>query len=447
MSGFKHAPIATSSSNDPENAGQMWDLSMSSGLALHSEPAPIAACTVSSKVHHFGLLIEDMENELGEAWGDLGFDEARDFINALDIGTLEFIALAVREEDEADLARVGEVISAARAKEVAVILIPEKLSTAGLRELLRLGAEDFIPYPLAEGALHDAIEKIRKEKAPAPVKVAEVTDSATPPATGQRMDGKSAVFAVQNLAGGTGATTLAVNLAWELAHADKKNPPSVCVIDLDLQYGSVATYLDLPRREIVLELLQDAATMDTDGFKQALVSYHDKLSVFTIPAEIVPLDLIGPTEVTALLDLASQTFDIVVIDMPRTMVMWTETVLTRADVYFATLELDLRSAENAMRFIKACQSEELPLEKMNYVLNRAPGLTDLNGKNRMKKMAEGLGVSFSTMLPDGGKLVHQAGDNGETLAEVAKKNPLRREIVKLADGLHQAMISSASAKG
>ena len=420
---------------------------MSSGLALRSEPAPIVACTVSSKVHHFGLLIEDMENELGEAWGDLGFDEAREFIGALDSGTLDFIALAVREEDEADLGRVGEVINVARSKDIAVILIPENLTTAGLRELLRLGADDFVPYPLAEGALRDAIEKVTRKPEPAPAPVLEQAAPAAPPATGQRLDGKSAIFAVQNLAGGTGATTLAVNMAWELANADKKNPPSVCLIDLDLQHGSVATYLDLPHRGIVLELLQDATTMDTDGFKQALVGYQDKLSVFTTPSEIVPLDIIGPDEVNAVIDLASQCFDIVIVDMPRTIVTWTETILTRADMFFATLELDLRSAQNAMRFIKTCRSEGLPSDKVHYVLNRAPGMTDLNGKNRMKKMAESLGVTFSTMLPDGGKPVMQAGDNGETLAESVKKNPLRKEILKLSDGLYKAMITGAQAKG
>jgi pilus assembly protein CpaE len=31
--------------------------------------------------------------------------------------------------------------------------------------MLRLGADDFVPYPLPEGALHEAIERLRK---PAP---------------------------------------------------------------------------------------------------------------------------------------------------------------------------------------------------------------------------------------------------------------------------------------
>jgi pilus assembly protein CpaE len=55
---------------------------MSSGLALQpeSEPSAIVACTVSRNVHRFDLLIEDMEAELGEGWGDLGFDEARAFL-------------------------------------------------------------------------------------------------------------------------------------------------------------------------------------------------------------------------------------------------------------------------------------------------------------------------------------------------------------------------------
>ncbi|MEJ6392440.1 AAA family ATPase [Gymnodinialimonas sp. 2305UL16-5] len=416
---------------------------MSSGLALQNEPAPIVACTVSSNVHHFGLLIEDMETELGEAWGDLGFEEARDFISALEPGNLEFIALAVRSEDEADLGRVGEVINVARTKKIKVILIPENLSTAALRELLRLGAEDFVPYPLADGALHEAIEKAR---APEPQPAAPATGEGTgnTPTTGQRMQGKSAVFAVQNMAGGTGATTLAVNLANELTQIDKKNPPSVCLIDLDLQQGSVATFLDLPRREIMLEMLQEAPSMDVDGFKQALVGFGERLSVFTSPAEIVPLDIVGAEEVSALLDLASECFDIVIVDMPKTIVMWTETVLNRADMYFATIELDLRSAQNAMRFIKACRSEELPLEKVHYVLNRGPGMTDLNGKTRMKKLAESLGVKISTVLPDGGKQVIQAADNGEPLSAGAKKNPLRKEILKLADGLHKAMVADTA---
>jgi pilus assembly protein CpaE len=420
---------------------------MSSGLALQTEPAAVVACTVSRNVHRFDLLIEDMEAELGEGWGDLGFEEARAFLEQPEADDLVFIALAITAEDESDVGLLGEVIRTAKTRGIRVIIVADGVSPATLHQLLKLGADDFMPYPLSDGALHDAVERIKTASANP-----EASDGiAGPPSEGAAanakptMEGQGAVFAVQNLAGGTGATTLACNLAWELATVARKNAPSVCLLDFDLQYGSVATYLDLPRREVVVEFLQDAHTMDVDAFRQAMVAYGDKLSVFTAPPEILPLDIMGPDEVEAILNLARQCFDIVVVDMPRSLVVWTETVLNRSDIYFATMELDLRSAQDAMRFIKALRAEDLPLEKVQYVLNKAPGGMDMTGKGRIKKLAESLGVQIKTHLPDGGKQVQQAGDNGQALADSAKKNPLRKEIAKLAKGLHEAMVSDAKA--
>jgi pilus assembly protein CpaE len=41
--------------------------------------------------------------------------------------------------------------------------------------------------------------------------------------------------------------------------------------------------------------------------------------------------------------------------------------------------------------------------------------------------------------------VQEAGDNGQPLAEAARKNPLRKEIAKLAQGLHEAMTADVKA--
>ena len=71
----------------------------------------------------------------------------------------------------------------------------------------------------------------------------------------------------------------------------------MCLIDLDLQFGSVSTYLDLPRRDIVLELLTETDTMDSESFGQALQKFGDTLNVFTSPPEMVPLDLITSEDV------------------------------------------------------------------------------------------------------------------------------------------------------
>lgn len=68
---------------------------MTSVANLQPEPAPILACTISRDVQNFELLIDDMEQELGESWGDLSFDDALLFLEQPDSATLQFVALAV----------------------------------------------------------------------------------------------------------------------------------------------------------------------------------------------------------------------------------------------------------------------------------------------------------------------------------------------------------------
>jgi pilus assembly protein CpaE len=404
---------------------------------MKPEPAPVRACTISRDVQNFDLLIEDMEAELGEAWGDLSFQEAAVFLRQEEARNLEFVAIAVDGQDETDLVFIGDIIRAAKDAGVRVILIAEEVSPIALHKLLKLGADDFVPYPLPERALHEVIERIRRApEAAAPAAVAAAPQAARSPRFATAGDRDGVVLPVHALAGGAGATTFAVNLAWELATVPGGEAPRVCLIDLDLQYGSVSTYLDMPRREAVYELLSDTSVMDRDAFMAALQTYNDKLQVFTAPADMLPLDLVTPDDIGRVVEMARTHFDYVVIDMPRTVVAWTETVLQAAHVYFALLELDMRSAQNALRMLRALKAEELPHEKLRYALNRAPRFTDLSGKARAKRLAESLDIVIELHLPDGAREVTQANDHGTPLALAAAKNPLRREIQKLAKSLH-----------
>jgi pilus assembly protein CpaE len=405
---------------------------MSSVAMLQPEPAPIVACTISRDVSNFDLLIEDMEAELGESWGDLTFDDAILFLNQPDAQSLEFVAIAVDNQDETGLSRISGIISTAKEKGIRVILIAEEVSPIALHHLMKVGADDFVPYPLPENALHDAIQRLHEAKAPAPDLAEPQVASPSFKAKGDR-DG--VVIPVHGLAGGTGATTFAVNLAWELANV-QKDGPRVCLLDLNFQTGSVSTYLDLPRREAVYEMLSDTASVDSTSFLQALLTFNDKLHV----------DIVTSEDINRVIDVARANFDFVVIDMPSTVVQWTEAVLHQAHVYFSMIELDMRSAQNTLRMIRALKAEDLPFEKLRYVLNRAPRFTDLSGKSRVKRLAESLDITIELQLSDGGRQVTQSNDHGLPLAETAGKNPLRKEISKLAKSLYDLNKAAEAAK-
>jgi len=429
---------------------------MTQPIDLPQETSPIVACTISRDVQNFDLLIEDMETALGENWGDLGFDEALTFFTQPEASSLEFVAIAVDDLDEDNLPLLGDIIGMAKERGIKVILIAEDVTPAALHQLLRKGADEFVPYPLPENELQAAIDRIKL--APGPVAAAPKPGQSKDAAPAEQVErqqksrkltknqnGRGVIIAVQGLAGGVGTTTMAVNLAWELANVTKENGPSVCILDFGLQYGSVSTYLDLPRRDSVFELLSDVDSADEDSFGQALMPFEDKIKCLTAPSDILPLDIVGPPEVQKILNLAQEHFDYVVVDLPNTLVQWSETVLHASQVFLAMIELDMRSAQNALRLKRALQSEDLPFEKLRFVMNRAPKFTDLQGKSRMKRMAESLGISIDLMLPDGGRAVTQACDHGMPLASSAAKNPLRREIAKLALSLHELGQSDAQA--
>ncbi len=414
------------------------------GSADYEEKSkPIVACTLARDVEEFALLIEEMESELGDSWGDLDFDDAAEFFTQPEAAELEFIALALDDADRARMTDVCELIQIAKDADIRVILVTKAVSPTVLHQLLRAGADDFLPYPLPEGALREAIERMRTPEA------APAAPAAPAPSTEGLLERSAprngSVFVAHGLAGGTGATTFATNLAWELCNISKTDAPRVCIIDLDLQFGAISTYLDLPRRDGIFEMWADTEAVDFEAFRQALLTFEEKLHVLTAPSDILPLDMIGPEDVATIINRAKAQFDYVVVDMPSTVVQWTETVLDLADVYFALIELDMRSAQNTLRMVRALKSEDLPFDKLRYVLNRAPGFTDLSGRSRIKRMGESLDIDLEVQLPDGGKAVTQACDHGLPLALTAPKNAVRKEIQKLAKSIHEVAAASQDA--
>ncbi len=422
--------------------------------ALSPDPASPLACTVSRDLSSFDLLIEDMDAEMGLRWGNLVPHEAATFLRQPEADALKLLVIVVETTDGDELSMIGSLVDIAQGKDIRVLLIAAELSPLDLHRLRQAGADDFLPYPLPEGALHESVDYLLHPPpavlpaiAPAPVMAPSPMGGPPPetrrppPAIDPATSRNGIVLAVQGLSGGVGATTFAVNLAWELAVA-KDDERRVCLIDLSLQFGAVATCLDLPRRDAVLELLTDLSLSDTTAFSQALISYRDRLQVLTAPAELVPLDLVNPDDIEHLLNLARAEFDFVIVDLPGAVSGWTDTVLTGAQACFALLELDLRSAQNALRLIRALKAEDLPHDRLRFALNRAPGRTAFSARSRARRLAESLDVRLDLELPDGGTAVADAADNGQPLAEWAPRNPLRKAIQQLA----AACIDEAAAR-
>ncbi|MGB0505172.1 MAG: AAA family ATPase [Pikeienuella sp.] len=394
-------------------------------MALLRKQSPdldnIDAVVVFRDVEAIGQLKTALDDAIGaSAWIAAGFEDAGEAVKDAAASEARYLLIGVQSEDADELAFAARLIKHAREFQLRSILLAETISPAAMHELMRAGADDFAPLPLPAAALQDCIRRLS-------VEAAQI-------ASGGRSR-LGLVYPVYGAGGGVGASTFAVNLAWETALAVGKKDLRVAIMDFNFQYGSVATYLDLPRREAIYELLSDTSTMDEEGFSQALTTYANKMDVLTAPMDALPLDIIGPDDVASLLALARANYDFIFVDLPQTLAHWSDMMLIESEVFFALMESDMRSAQNMLRFIRAVKAEELPFEKISVCLNRGPSFSDLAGKSRAGKLEKSLEIKFAHRIPDGGKAVAAACDQGTPLAKAAKGNAARKEMRKVAQKL------------
>lgn len=395
-------------------------------LSFRRETAEIApeALVFSGEFSAADALVKDLDTQFGEdQWLEVPVEDAE---NMLSIASSEdsFVIVALSSDETEAVAATAQLIRQAREYGLMVLLIVGDISSRTMHQIMREGVAEFTPYPEPAGALMDAIDRLRLARSSG--NLPAVTSTSAPRRLGK-------VVAFYGVAGGVGASTIAVNFAWELTLRTRREGRRVALLDFNFQYGSIATFLDVPRREAVYELVSEASNLDQTGLTQALSTYQDKLHVLTAPRDALPLDIVSPADVDAIINLSRESFDYVVIDMPQALMNWSEKVYAASDDFYAVMEIDMRSAQNMYRFLRTLKAEDMNLDKLRFVLNRAPGMTDLSGKTRVKRVAESLGITFLHQIADGGRQIVNSGDQGTPLAESARSSPVRKEILRMVE--------------
>jgi pilus assembly protein CpaE len=395
-------------------------------LSFRRETAELApeALVFSGGFSAADALIKDLDTQFGEdQWLEVPADDTE---NMLSITSAEdsFVIVALSSDESEVVDATAQLIRQARECGLMVLLVVGDISSRTMHQIMREGVAEFAPYPEPAGALMDAIDRLRLARSSG--NLPAVTSTGAPRRLGK-------VVAFYGVAGGVGASTFAVNFAWELTLRTRREGRRVALLDFNFQYGSIATFLDVPRREAVYELVSEAANLDQTGLTQALSTYQDKLHVLTAPRDALPLDIVSPADIDAIINLARESFDYVVIDLPQALMNWSEKVYAAADDFYAVMEIDMRSAQNMYRFLRTLKAEDMNLDKLRFVLNRAPGLTDLSGKTRVKRVAESLGITFHHQIVDGGKQIVNSCDQGTPLADSARSSPVRKEILRMVE--------------
>ncbi len=156
------------------------------------------------------------------------------------------------------------------------------------------------------------------------------------------------VIAVLAPSGGSGSSTLAVNIATVLAKQHK----SAALFDMKLQTGDLAALMDLKPTYTLADLCQNVARLDRTLFERSLVRHASGVSLLAPPRHFDDIARITPDGVHQALNLAKALFPYVVIDLDHSFRPEQIEVLNQAEVILLVLRLDFSSLRNTRRTLE-----------------------------------------------------------------------------------------------
>lgn len=241
------------------------------------------------------------------------------------------------------------------------------------------------------------------------------------------------IIAVAQARGGVGATTVTVNLANELAEGagffKRKQKHSVALVDLDVQFGSVGTLLDLPDQNVLHEMALAGTIPDAAFLAKAMATLPNGMSVLPAPTKFMPLDSLQPAQIAAILDTLRQSNDFVIVDLPHALGGWIEPVLRRADELIIVSDTAVPSVRHCRRLIDFYSADN-PELRIRVVINHEKRSLFWSGVQ--KEVQKALDLKLDHWLPHDPSAARISADRGKPLSSVAPRSQLGRAIARLA---------------
>lgn len=229
--------------------------------------------------------------------------------------------------------------------------------------------------------------------------------------------------------GGAGTTTIAVNLATSLA---TQMPGAVAIIDLDIQFGQVATHLNITPRLTLRELARDEVTMKDPGlFAGALDRHGSGLQV--LGASPSPDDATDVTDTMArtILTTASAAFQFVVVDAGSVLDARTEMVFAKATDLLIVLTPEFPAIKAVHAFGEMLTSGAEATTEISYILNEIFARQLL----RLADIEEALGTKVALTIPYDAFAFLKSVNEGIPVVQGAPRSPSAEKLVRFAKRL------------
>jgi len=335
------------------------------------------------------------------------YSDLNELVHRLQSDDISIVMVDIDDHPESFLDEIEPVTS--QHADVRFVLLTSTLQSDLMLKAMQAGVRDVQLKDTVSKELSNALHRIAPRKAAPSPRLGSVTT-------------------VLSAGGGCGATTVAVNLANELQLTTSK---PVLIVDLDFNYGAVATYLELRGRYGIADVLSHSKGIDPNLIASTAIEHSENLHALISPVSIdySQTHWLDTQRLEAVVRACKESHAYIVIDAPRTSNETATALAKMSDTTLVMLQPMIKDIRIAKSMISGLSDSGVPVQQIKPIINR------YQKRNQMISMDEAQDVLGNIPL---GRLSNNyssavRGINyGEPLAHSAPRSSLRKEIAALA---------------
>jgi len=307
----------------------------------------------------------------------------------------------------------------------AIIMMSVHGEAEHLRRAMLAGAREFLVKPFSGDEFSTSIKRVHEREIARRSQLQSPAGAAASPPQESGSAEDHQIIAVFSPKGGTGRTTLAVNLALAIR---RETHQRVALVDANLQFGDVGVLLNLnPKNRSVADAV-GGGEPDRDIVESVMVEHSGGIRVLLAPPAPEGADLVTAAYLRKIVDMLRETHDWVVVDLPSGLNDHTLGVLDAADQILVVAALEITTIKNVRLFLEVADQLDYERSKIRLVINRSDASLGI----RIGDVEASIRRSIDGTIVSDGRLAVLAVNRGVPFVVSHPESPLARDVIKLA---------------
>lgn len=231
--------------------------------------------------------------------------------------------------------------------------------------------------------------------------------------------------------GGAGKTTLAVNVASGIAkHLNKK----VLLIDLDLQFGGIASILDLKPKKTIADLTNISSLKSYDDIKPAIASHKAGFSLLPAPLKPEQSESVDSTHLRKIISLCKDQFEYIIIDTHSLLQDMTINTLDLSDCIMLVMTPDFNNLVAIHNCLGVMEGLKYPKEKTSIIVNKINQPLAVS-REEIDKMLSKLNEKVDYTIHEDMKSCYELINSGKLIFDDNSQSNYKSDVASIISGI------------